>query len=264
MEPALAKACRRKIRASSASQATRIFWAQETARVWAWAWAWVCCAALCFRTHSDCAHVWVVLPGGLLLAFAIAAGLVRKGRFLGGRAALALLLPEKPAQHDAPCTVCLTVCLPTSADRAAPPARRTQESPNRHLLSAAACVDDHRIATILLRSPWRPVACPQPYEPYTFLKALFETRSKSLCTCPGDEETTVQVRSRARLQTAPGHSNTRHPRPRLWRPCMRACAATQAGALYYAPHTHGRHHAPPHRTDRGCRVAAANRTRRPT
>jgi hypothetical protein len=39
---------------------------------------------------------------------------------------------------------------------------------------------------MLLRSPWRPVACPQPYEPYTFLKALFETRSESLYTCPGE------------------------------------------------------------------------------
>ena len=54
---------------------------------------------------------------------------------------------------------------------------------------------------MLLRSPWRPVACPQPYEPYTFLKALFETRSESLYTCPGDQTTRVHVRlTGARLQ----------------------------------------------------------------
>ena len=37
------------------------------------------------------------------------------------------------------------------------------------------------------------MAAPQPYEPYTFLKALLETRSESLYTCPGDQDTSVQV-----------------------------------------------------------------------
>jgi hypothetical protein len=49
--------------------------------------------------------------------------------------------------------------------------------------SCGACrVEDHRIATILLRSAQRPVASPQTHRPYTFLKALFKTRSESLCS----------------------------------------------------------------------------------
>ena len=49
----------------------------------------------------------------------------------------------------------------------------------------AACVDDRRIATILLPSPPRSVASPQPHRPYTFLKALFKTRLESISTCVG-------------------------------------------------------------------------------
>ena len=67
---------------------------------------------------------------------------------------------------------------------------------------SSSCVDDHRIATILLRSPWRPVACPQPYKPYTFLKALLETRSENQYTCAGGQNTSVQVQSRTELLAA--------------------------------------------------------------
>ena len=77
---------------------------------------------------------------------------------------------------------------------------RPKGSPHNH--RRAACVVDHRMATILLRCPQRPVAAPQPYKPYTFLKALLETRSESLYTCRGDQDTSMQVRSRVQLPAA--------------------------------------------------------------
>ena len=80
--------------------------------------------------------------------------------------------------------------------------RGTREGQGPMWLSGGAPpghVKEYRIATILRRRPWRPVACPPPYEPYTFLKALFETRSESLSTRPGGQDTSVQVRSRTEL-----------------------------------------------------------------
>ena len=72
---------------------------------------------------------------------------------------------------------------------------------SRWRLSVAACVDDLPFSTIARSSAPRPVACPQPHKPYSFPKAIFETRSESLCTCPGDQTTRVHVRlTGARLQ----------------------------------------------------------------
>jgi hypothetical protein len=88
-----------------------------------------------------------------------------------------------------------------ASDVSAKPSGPVRMSPT-NLRCDAACVDDHRIATILLRSPWRPVACPQPYKPYTFLKALLETRSENQYTCAGGQNTSVQVQSRTELLAA--------------------------------------------------------------